>query len=79
VVTLAARGAAVMLSNSSAPDVQARYRDTLRRASSLALWQLPARRSINSQPGKRGPITELLLSNLTPRPDELPGGVERLY
>jgi DNA adenine methylase len=79
VVTLAGRGAAVMLSNSSAPGILALYREAVRPATGLALWQLPARRAINSRPGKRGPVAELLLTNLMPRRDDLPGGVERLY
>ena len=43
-----------------------------------SLWRVPARRAINSRPGGRGPVTELLLTNLVPRPQGLPGGVERV-
>jgi DNA adenine methylase len=78
VVALAARGAAVMLSNSSAPDVRAKYEDVARHSPGLALWEVPARRAINSHAGRRGPVAELLLTNLTPRAEEVPEGVRRV-
>jgi DNA adenine methylase len=78
VVALAGRGAAVMLSNSSASDVRARYEDVARHAPGLALWEVPARRAINSRPSRRGPIAELLLTNIAPRSEELPDRVRRL-
>lgn len=67
-VALAGRGCAVMVSNSSADAVDALYR---RAASApgagLTLWRLPARRAINSRGSRRGPVDELLLTNLEPR------------
>jgi len=79
VVALAARGAAVMLSNSSAADVRSRYEDVARHSPGLALWEVPARRAINSRAGRRGPVAELLLTNLTPRTEDVPDGVRRMY
>lgn len=78
VEALAARGAHVMLSNSSAPVIDALYRRVAGAGAGLALWQVPARRAINSRPGRRGPVRELLLTTLTPRAADLPGGVQRI-
>jgi DNA adenine methylase len=78
VVALAERGASVMVSNSSAPVIERLYGDAARAAAALALWQVPARRAINSSPDMRGPVRELLLTTLVPRKDELPEGVERI-
>jgi DNA adenine methylase len=75
---LARRGAHVMVSNSSAPEVRASYLEAVRAGTGLTLWQLPARRAINSRGARRGPVPELLLTTLVPRPSELPAGVTRL-
>lgn len=77
-VELARRGAHVMVSNSSAPEIEACYAAAARAGAGLAVWQVPARRAINSHGGRRGPVTELLLTNLTPVVDHLPPGVRRL-
>jgi len=73
-VTLATRGCHVMLSNSSAPAVASLYDDEVRVArSGLRVHHLPARRAINSRADARGPVTEFLLTNLTPS-EELRAG-----
>jgi DNA adenine methylase len=59
---LTARGCLVMLSNSSAPYVYELYQDR-----GYHLIRTTARRSINSQASKRGPVTELLILNYEPR------------
>jgi DNA adenine methylase len=67
-VTLATRGCAVMVSNSSAPAVAALYADDPRvAAAGLRVFRIPARRAINSRGSARGPVTEFLLTNQTPR------------
>jgi DNA adenine methylase len=75
VVELARAGASVMLSNSSAPDILSLYSEAAGSIRGLRLWRVPARRAINSRPARRGPVEELLLTNLAPRRDELPAGV----
>ncbi len=77
VLALAERGAHVLLSNSSAPGILTLYLEATR-AAGLSLWRLSARRAINSRPGRRGPVHEVLLTTLAPRDAELPGGVERI-
>jgi DNA adenine methylase len=68
VVDLARRGRQILLSNSSAPEIVALYRQAIRAGSArLRLWTLPARRAINSRATGRGVVTELLLTNLEPR------------
>jgi DNA adenine methylase len=76
-VALAGRGARVMLSNSSAPDVLTLYLEAAA-SGDMALWQLPARRAINSRPGGRGTVAEVMLTNLVPRRGDLPSPVVRL-
>jgi DNA adenine methylase len=76
VVELARRGCLVMLSNSSAGEIEAEYGAATRApGAGLRLWRVPARRAINSQSDKRGAVAELLLTNLEPRA-EVPGAVE---
>ncbi len=67
-IALARRGCAVMVSNSSAPSVAALYEEDPRAsAAGLRVFRIPARRAINSRGSARGPVTEFLLTNLTPR------------
>jgi DNA adenine methylase len=69
-VTLASRGCHVMVSNSSAPAMAALYEDDPRAAAvGLRVHRIPARRAINSRASARGPVTEFLLTNLSPSPD----------
>ena len=73
-VELARRGCAVMVSNSSAASIEALYRRAASASGAgLSLWRLPARRAINSRASSRGPVDELLLTNLEPRPEAAPG------
>lgn len=55
---LASKGCGVMLSNSSAPLVYDLYGGR-----GYTITEIEARRSINSNPNRRGPITELLITN----------------
>lgn len=65
VVALAARGCWVVLSNSSAPELEALYRaGTSIPDTRLRIYRLPARRSINSRPSGRGAVMELLITNV---------------
>ena len=67
VVDLARRGRHILLSNSSAPEIVALYREATGAAGAgLRLWRVPARRAINSRATGRGVVTELLLTNLEP-------------
>ena len=67
VVDLARRGRHILLSNSSAPEIVALYRQATRAGGArLRLWSVPARRAINSRATGRGVVTELLLTNLEP-------------
>jgi DNA adenine methylase len=63
-VDAAARGAHVVLSNSSAPEIVQLYStDTARRAQ-LRIERVPARRAINSRADARGAVTELVITNV---------------
>jgi len=70
VVDLARRGSAVLLSNSTAPEIQALYVDHgPARAAGLRAFTVPARRAINSRGTARGPVLEYLITNLDPGPE----------
>jgi DNA adenine methylase len=77
---LASRGCHVMLSNSSAPDIVALYGEAARThgGAGLALWQVHARRAINSRASGRGHVAEVLLTNLRPRQGAGEGRLVRL-
>ena len=69
VIALARRGVNVVLSNSIAPSVTALYEGNPdAEAAGLKTWRVPARRSVNSHPGKRGAIEEIVVSNVSPQP-----------
>ncbi len=68
VVALARRGCHVLVSNSSAPEIVALYTAPEVVASGLRIHRVPARRAINSRPSARGPVIELLLTNIRARP-----------
>jgi DNA adenine methylase len=79
VVALARNGSAVMLSNSSADSVQQLYKRAVSDSSAgLGLWQVLARRAINSRPTSRGRVAELLLTNLEPRQEPATGELVRI-
>jgi DNA adenine methylase len=63
VVDAARRGATVLVSNSSAPEIEASYRAPAARRAGLRVRRVPARRAINSLAGRRGPIDELVITN----------------
>lgn len=70
VMVLSARGCHVLVSNSTAQEVVALYETAAARAAGLRAIRVPARRAMNSNPARRGPIDELLISNLTQQPAE---------
>jgi DNA adenine methylase len=68
VVELARRGCHVLVSNSATRDVSVLYdqnRDA--RAAGLRAWSVSARRAINSNAARRGPVMEYIITNAPPR------------
>jgi DNA adenine methylase len=63
VVQAAQRGAAIVLSNSSAPEIVALYGRATAGRARLRIERVPARRAINSRASQRGPIDELIITN----------------
>ena len=63
-IDAAGRGASIVLSNSSAPEIEQLYstRDAL--LAQLRIERVSARRAINSRAGSRGPVTELVITNV---------------
>ena len=70
VIDAARRGAIVVVSNSSAPEIERAYTAPAARGARLTVERVPARRAINSRAGLRGPVEELVITNA--------GAVERL-
>jgi DNA adenine methylase len=68
VVRLASLGARVVLSNSVAPSVVTLYDDTAVRRAGLRCYRVSARRAINSRSDRRGPIEELVVTNVREEP-----------
>ena len=68
IVGLARRGCHVVLSNSDAASVRDLYGSAEARESGLTAHEIPARRSINVRGDRRGPVTELVISTVAPRP-----------
>lgn len=65
VIALASRGAHVLLSNSSAPDISALYaRNAAAKDAGLLTCTVEARRAINSRASSRGPVLEYLITNV---------------
>jgi DNA adenine methylase len=65
VVTLVRRGCHVVVSNSTAPVIERLYdRNTEAQAAGLRAHRASARRSVNSKAGRRGPISEYLITNV---------------
>lgn len=65
VITLAARGVQLVLSNSAADEVTALYADDARvRRAGLRAQRVQARRAINSRGGRRGPVDEYVITNV---------------
>jgi DNA adenine methylase len=68
VIDLASRGAFVLLSNSSAPDIRRLYAaDEGARHAGLRTTSVSARRAINSRASSRGPVREFLITNVAAR------------
>lgn len=63
VVAAARRGAGVLMSNSSAPEIVAAYGGPAARAAGLTVQRVAARRAINSRAALRGPVDELIITN----------------
>ena len=64
VIAACARGARVVLSNSSAPEIVTVYSTREARAAGLRIRRVPARRAINSRASARGPVDELIITNV---------------
>jgi len=65
VLVLAARGCFVLLSNSTADEIAALYEHNVEaRAAGLRAIRVPARRAINSNAARRGPVEEYLITNI---------------
>jgi DNA adenine methylase len=62
-VAAARRGAVVLLSNSSAPEIERAYGDEEARRAGFTVRRVAARRAINSQAMRRGPVDELIVTN----------------
>ena len=65
VIALAGRGCHVLLSNSTADEIAALYdQNADARAAGLRALRVPARRMINSNAARRGPVEEYLITNV---------------
>jgi DNA adenine methylase len=64
VVAASQRGASVVVSNSSAPEIVAGYSSRDARSARLVVRRVPARRAINSRASARGAVDELIISNV---------------
>jgi DNA adenine methylase len=65
IVALARRGCHVVLSNSTAREIAELYADDPEVAGAgIRCHEVPARRSINSHPGRRGAVTEYIITNV---------------
>jgi DNA adenine methylase len=76
VVGAAARGATVIVSNSSAALIERLYSAPAARTAGLRVHRVPARRAINSRASARGAVDELVITNArreitVPRPEML--------
>ena len=65
VMTLVHRGCRVVVSNSTAKEIETLYDANVEaRAAGLQAHRASARRSVNSNAGRRGPVTEYLITNI---------------
>lgn len=76
VVAAAHRGAAVVVSNSSAAEILKAYSSREALTAGLVIRRVEARRAINARATHRGPIDELIISN-APAPRMLKAGLRR--
>ena len=63
-IEAAGRGAHVVLSNSSAPEIERLYSTREARLAHLRIERVAARRAINSRADSRGPVAELVVTNV---------------
>jgi DNA adenine methylase len=63
-IEAAKRGAHVVLSNSSAPEIERLYSTREARLAQLRIERVAARRAINSRADARGPVAELVVTNV---------------
>jgi DNA adenine methylase len=64
-ITLAARGCQVVMSNSTAPDITMLYEESADvKAAGLTCHRIPARRAINSDASRRGTVEEYVITNV---------------
>jgi DNA adenine methylase len=68
VISAARRGAILLVSNSSAPEIEAAYSTRAARLAQLEIERVPARRAINSRATLRGPVHELVITNARTAP-----------
>lgn len=71
VIAAAGRGAIVLMSNSTAPDVLSAYTGQTARQAGLLVRRVPARRAINSRAALRGAVDELIITNAPAAPGQL--------
>ena len=64
---LADKGCHVVLSNSTAPQITALYRNSEAQKLDIALHTVPARRAINSNASRRGHVDEYIITNVRRR------------
>jgi DNA adenine methylase len=64
VIRACGRGARVVLSNSSAPEIESAYRTRAARQAKIVVHRVAARRAINSRGTARGPVDELIITNV---------------
>ena len=64
---LADKGCHVVLSNSTAPQITALYRNSEAQKLDIALHTVPARRAINSNASRRGHVDEYIITNVPRR------------
>ena len=68
VIALAGRGCRVVLSNSTAPDIRDLYDGNAdAKGAGVRAHRVSARRAINSNAARRGPIEEYVITNVKPR------------
>ncbi len=80
VIALARRGCSVVLSNSTADQIAELYeRNPEAHAAGLRAIRVPARRAINSNAARRGPVEEFLIANVPELPEELARGCNALW
>jgi DNA adenine methylase len=67
VIRMSRRGCLVLLSNSTAPEIADLYDgNPAARDAGLGALRVPARRAVNSNPARRGPIDEYIVTNIDP-------------